>query len=105
MGQFREVVSSVFGVFVSILIAWLRLCFLTLAMFASGTQLVVFSRTEICNIELRGQPWLCDRAKMEDKMSFIEKTCLQNPDLLDYAEEHPDHTNSEDTDDGEDYGV
>ena len=99
MEQFREVISSFFGSFLSIIIAWCRLCFLTLAMFVSGTQLILFSRTEICNVELRGQPWLYDRDKLADRLSFVDKVMLQNPDLLDYADEHQDAPPPEDEDD------
>lgn len=95
----------------SIVRALTRLFFLTMAMVASGVHIILFSRTEICNIELRGMPLLCDREKMGDHMSFIEKTCLENPELVDYADEQmrresdlPEdypHPYGEDEDEGE----
>ena len=100
MEQFREVISSLFGSFLSITIAWCRLCFLTLAMFVSGTQLILFSRTEIYNVELRGQPWLYDRDKLADRLSFVDKVMLENQDLLDYADEHSDIHSEDDDDEG-----
>ena len=71
----------------SAIIALLRLVFLTCAMFASGVHIVLFTRTEVCNIEMRGMPWRCDREKVADQMSFVDKLCLDNPELLDFADE------------------
>ena len=99
MNRLREILSEIW----SAVVALIRLLFLTCAMLTSGIHIVLFTRTELCNIELRGQPWLCDRAKMEDQMSFIEKTMLNNPELLDYADAHPDMPppSDEDEDDGD----
>lgn len=71
----------------SIIVALIRLLFLTFAMVTSGIHVVLFTRTEVCNIEMRGMPWRCDREKMADQMSFVDKICLENPELLDFADE------------------
>lgn len=81
--RFNEFLGEIY----SLVIALLRLLFLTCAMFTSGVHIVLFTRTELYNVELKGQPWRCDREKMEDQMSFIEKTMLNNPELLDFADE------------------
>ena len=73
--------------FYSIIIAIIRLLFLVCATIASGLQIILFTRTEICNIEMRGMAWRCDREKMADQISFVDKICLENPDLLDFADE------------------
>lgn len=83
MNKLREILSEV-G---SVIVALIRLLFLTCAMFTSGVHIVLFTRTEICNIEMRGMPWRCDREKMADQMSFVDKICLENPELLDFADE------------------
>ena len=71
----------------SIIVALIRLIFLTFAMLTSGIQIILFTRTEIWNMEMKGMPWRCDREKMADQMSFVDKICLENPDLLDFADE------------------
>ena len=83
MKRFHEIMSDIW----SAVVALIRLLFLTCAMFASGVHIVLFTRTEICNIEMRGMPWRCDREKVADQLSFVDKICLENPDLLDYADE------------------
>ena len=83
MNRFHEIMSDIW----SAVVALIRLLFLTCAMFASGVHIVLFTRTEICNIEMRGMPWRCDREKVADQLSFVDKICLENPDLLDYADE------------------
>ena len=59
------------------------ICYLLL----SGVHIILFTRTEICNVEMRGMAWRCDREKMHDQLSFVDRVCLENPDLLDYADE------------------
>jgi hypothetical protein len=95
--------NELWGEIYSVVIALIRLLFLTCAMFTSGIHIILFTRTELCNVELRGQPWRCDREKLEDQMSFMEKTMLNNPELLDYADAHPDMPppSDEDEDDGD----
>lgn len=83
MNRFHEIMSDIW----SAIVALIRLLFLTCAMFASGVHIVLFTRTEICNIEMRGMPWRCDREKVADQLSFVDKICLENPDLLDFADE------------------
>lgn len=100
IGKLNEFWGEVF----SIIMALARLVFLTAAMITSSVHVVLFSRTEVCNIELRGMPWRCDRQKASENLAFMDKLYIQNPELFESVDEQ-DHTNSEDTDDGEDYGV
>ena len=81
--KFSEMLGDVY----SVIRAVLRLVFLTLAMFMSGLHICIFSRTEICNIELKGIPWRCDREKMDDQISFVDSLMSNNPDLLDFADD------------------
>lgn len=86
MDRFNEFLGEIY----SIVIALLRIMFLTVAMVTSAVHVALFTRTEICNIELKGMPWRCDRLKDMQNLAFIDKICIENPDLLDYADEHPD---------------
>lgn len=80
--------TELLGEIGSIIVALLRLAFLTCAMVTSGIHIVLFTRTEVWNVEMKGMPWRCDREKMNDQLAFVDKICLENPELLDYADEH-----------------
>ena len=70
----------------SVMLAIIRLFFLLLALTFSGLQIILFTRTEICNIEMKGQPWRCDREKMMDNVAFVDKMYLENPELFEGTE-------------------
>lgn len=76
--------------FVSIIIALCRLFFLTCAMVTSSLQIILFTETEIANIELKGMPLRYQRKKDMQNLAFVDSLLLNNPELLDYADEHPD---------------
>ena len=84
----------------SIAIAILRLLFLTCNMLISGLHIVLFSKTEICNVEMQGLPWRCDRDKMNEQISFVDKLYRDNPDLVDIDPEHIEDIHPEDDDNG-----
>lgn len=89
----KEFLSSV----ISALIAISRLFFLTLSLLVNGLHIILFQRTEICNIEMKGRAWRCDEEKLMDKVSFIDKVCYENPELLDIAQnEAPTEEDGED---------
>ena len=92
--------SEFLGEIYSVIIALVRIIFLTAAMVTSAVHVALFARTEICNIELKGMPWRCDRLKEMQNLAFIDKICIENPDLLDYADEYPDvHSDDDDDED------
>ena len=83
MDKLKELYGDIF----SVLVAILRLLFLTSTMFISSLHLILFSQLEITNVELRGMAWRSRREKDMRTLSFISKICLENPELLDYADE------------------
>ena len=70
-----------FHTLVSYLIAIARLFFWELLLLFSGLQQILFTRTEICGIDLRGLPLRCDRDDIIDKVSYMDKLKIENPDL------------------------
>ena len=80
--NFSEKLGEIWGTISSALIALLRLCFLTVTFFISGVSLILFTRTEICNIEIRGNAFRCDREKDLAKLAFVDKLLVENPDLF-----------------------
>lgn len=65
----------------SVFIAIARLFFWEAMLFFSGLQQILFTRTEICGIDLRGLPLRCDRDDICDKISYMDKLKCENPDL------------------------
>ena len=96
MNRVREILEDL-G---SIIIAILRLMFLTCTMFMSGLQLTLFSGLEVCNVELKGRPWRSRIERNEANLAFLDRLCIENPELLDIPEgELPDdlpHPNDDD---------
>ena len=86
----------------SIIVAVVRLMFLTCTMFMSGLQIIIFGELEICNAELKGRPWRSRIKRDQENLSFVDQLCINNPELLDIPEgELPDdfpHPNNEDDD-------
>lgn len=85
----------------SVIIAILRLLFLTCVMFASSLHLILFAQLEITNIELRGIAWRSRREKDMENLAFVDTLLVNNPELIDYADAHPDMPPPSDEDDGD----
>ena len=68
-------------------IAIARLLFWEVLLFFSGLQQILFTGTEICGIDLRGLPLRCDRDDIIDKVSYMDKLKIENPDLAIIDEE------------------
>ncbi len=82
----------------SLLIAVARFFFLVISLIPAGLQIILFSKTEICNVEMQGLPWRCDRDKMNEQISFVDKLYRDNPDLIELDPEGLDDLSSEDED-------
>lgn len=83
-------VERFFAVLFSYIRAVLRLLVWQVLMFFSGLQQIFFMRTEVVGVELKGLPLLCDREDLDDKLSMMEKLCIENPDLMGISGEMPD---------------
>ena len=79
MTQLQTFIAS----FVSLIIAIARFFFLIVSLIPAGLQIILFTRTEICNVEMQGLPWRCERDKMNEQISFVDKLYRDNPDLID----------------------
>ena len=89
-----------FSNLMSYVIAIARLLFWEILLFFSGLQQILFTRTEICGLDLRGLPLRCDRDDVLDKISYVDKLKAENPDLdLMTDEDYEDF--DEDNDQGE----
>ena len=105
----KEFIKDFVYLQVSYFIAFARLIAWMLVLFFSGAQQIIFNRTEICHVESRGIPILCDREGMLNNLSYIDKLKEENPDLADIFEEEPsdeeleniEFESEEDDDEGE----
>lgn len=101
--NFLNWLHDLMGTVSSACIALLRLVFLAVTFVISGVHLILFTRTEICNIEIRGNAFRCDREKDLANLAFVDKLMVENPDLLDIADgiDRGLPNDSDDTDGGE----
>jgi hypothetical protein len=59
---------------------------------------------EICNVEMKGMPLRHDQRNLEDKVSFLNRVAIENPELFDYAEQQANEPPQDIDDDEEDEG-
>lgn len=85
----KEYIKDFLFLQVSYFVAIARLIAWMMVLFFSGLQQIIFNRTEICHVESRGIPILCDREGMLNNLSYIDKLKEENPDLADIFEEEP----------------
>lgn len=71
----------------SYVIAVLRLLIWTLLFFLSGLQRTLFVRSEVCGVDFKAMPLRCDMEETDDKLAYIDKLCLENPDLIEAIED------------------
>lgn len=72
--------------FISYVIALARLVVWTILVFFSGLQRL-FVRSEVVGVDLKVAPLRSDLKDTDDKLAYIDKLCLENPDLVDAIEE------------------
>ena len=100
MERLKEIGRDIF----SIIVAVLRLLLLTCTMFMSSLNLIFFAQLEIVNVELKGQAWRSRREQDMRTLAFLDKVMIENPDLLDYAEQQANEPPQDINDDEEDEG-
>lgn len=76
------VLKRFFVVLWSYIVALGRLFIWTLLTFLSGLQRILFTRSEVVRVELRISPLRCDIKDTDEKLAYIDKLCLENPDLI-----------------------
>ena len=79
----RDRLNELMGNIWSIFVAITRLFFLITSLIPAALQVIFYNRIEIVNVEMQGLPWRCDRDKMNEQISFVDKLYRDNPDLVD----------------------
>lgn len=93
--------KRIFSVVFSYVIAICRLIIWTILFFFSGLQRTLFMRSEVASVDFKVLPLRCDMEDTDEKLAYLDKLCLENPDLMQVVEEEIVE-DSEDEDDGED---
>lgn len=73
--------------FISYLVALARLFIWTILVFFSGLQRTLFMRSEVTGVEIKIAPLRSDLKDTGEKLAYIDKLCIENPDLAELAEE------------------
>ena len=76
-----------FKVFSSYMIAVARLVIWTIIFFFTGLQRTLFMRSEIVMVEFKVTGLRCDMEEADKNLAYIDKLCLENPDLVEAVED------------------
>lgn len=76
-----------FKVFSSYIVALARLVVWTIIFFFTGLQRTLFMRSEVVSVEFKVTPLRCDMEEADNNLAYIDKLCLENPDLVEAVEE------------------
>ena len=87
-----------FRVLGSYLIALLRLILWTILTFFSGLQRTLFMRSEVVGVNLKVTPLRCDMEDTDEKLAYIDKLCMENPELTTIEDNFSDIPFDEDDD-------
>ena len=78
-----------FKVLWSYVVAVSRLIIWTIILFFTGLQRTLFMRSEIVGVEFKVIPLMCDREEFDDKLAYLDKLCIENPDLMGIEDDIP----------------
>ena len=66
----------------SYIVAIARLMIWTLILFFSGLQRTLFMKSEVVGVDFKVIPLRCYREELDDKLAYLDKLCIENPDLI-----------------------
>ena len=66
----------------SYFVALARLVIWTFIFFFTGLQRTLFMRSEIVEVDFKVMPLRCDMEAIDDKMAYIDKLYMSNPDMI-----------------------
>ena len=71
----------------SYVVALLRLVVWTFVFFFMGLQRTLFMRSEVAGIDFKVHPLRCDMEDTSNKLAYLDKLCLENPDLMGFEDD------------------
>ena len=87
MNKYLSCIQEFLKVFWSYIVALLRLVVWTIILFFSGLQRTLFTRSEVVGVDMKLAPLRCDLEDVDEKLAYIDKLCIENPDLAEMAEQ------------------
>lgn len=87
MNKYLPRIQEFLKVFWSYIVALLRLVVWTIILFFSGLQRTLFTRSEVVGVDMKLTPLRCDLEDVDEKLAYIDKLCIENPDLAEMAEQ------------------
>ena len=81
--------------------AFARLCMWTVIFFLSALQRTIFTRCEVASVEMKLIPLKCDIEEVDENLAYIDKLCLENPELAEMSENFIDDIDDIPFDDSE----
>ena len=82
----------------SYFVALVRLVVWTFVFFFSGLQRTLFMKSEITGVDFKVLPLRCYMEETDDKLSYLDKLCMENPELVDIIDEEDIPFGEEDID-------
>ena len=89
MECFWSNVLKFFKVFLSYIIALARLVIWTVILFFLGLQRTLFMRSEVVGVDFRIMPLRCDLEDVDDKLAYLDKLCIENPEIVGIEDDIP----------------
>ena len=71
-----------FKVLWSYTVALARLVVWTFIFFFTGLQRTLFMKSEVVGVDFKVLPLRCYREELDDKLAYLDKLCVENPDLI-----------------------
>lgn len=87
MSKYLPYIQKFLKVLWSYVVAISRLIIWTIILFFSGLQRTLFTRSEIVGVDMKLMPLRCDMEDADEKLAYIDKLCIENPDLAEMAEQ------------------
>ena len=103
MSKYSPYIRKFLKELLSYIVALARLVVWTIIFFFSGLQRTLFTRNEVAGVNMKLLPLRCDMEDVDEKLAYIDKLCIENPDLAEMAEkaylEDMENEGVDDTDD------
>jgi len=87
MEKYKSHILKFLKVIGSYVLAIFRIFIWTIIFFFSGLQRTLFTRSEVVGVDMKLSPLRCDMEDVDEKLAYIDKLCLENPDLAEMAEQ------------------
>ena len=71
-----------FKVLWSYIVAVARLVIWVFIFFFTGLQRTLFTKSEVVGVDFKIMPLRCYREELDDKLAYLDKLCIENPDLI-----------------------